>query len=67
MSEKTLKFGEIKVSKKEFHVSQKPVVLNLVDVDEIVISDKIVIKVLNILLAIKMMILLDIYPLFYLK
>ena len=40
MSEKTLKFGDVEVNKKEFCVSKKPIALNLVDIDKIVISDK---------------------------
>ena len=31
MSEKTLKFGNVIVNKKEFHTSKQAVVLNLVD------------------------------------
>ena len=41
MSEKTLKFDNIRVNKKEFHKSKQPIDLNLVNVDQIVISDKI--------------------------
>ena len=40
MSEKTLKFGNVVANKKEFHASKKPVALNLVDMDQTVISDK---------------------------
>ena len=40
MSEKTLKFGDVEVNKKEFHASKQPIALNLVDIDKIVISDK---------------------------
>ena len=36
----SLKFDEIKIDKKEFHKSKKPTVLNLVDTNKIVISDK---------------------------
>ena len=39
MSKKTLKFDNIEVNKK-FHVSKQPIALNLVDVDQILISDK---------------------------
>ena len=39
-SEKTLKFDNIRVSKKEFHTSKQPIDLDLVNVDQIVISDK---------------------------
>ena len=63
---------------KKNHATKQPIALNLVDIDKIVMSDKgivisnivisdVVIKVLNILLAIKMMMLLDLYALFYLK
>ena len=40
MSEKTLKFDNIRVNKKEFHRSKQPINLDLVNVDQIVISDK---------------------------
>ena len=40
MSEKTLKFNNIRVNKKEFHKSKQPVDLMLVNVDQIVVSDK---------------------------
>ena len=40
MSEKTLKFDNIVVDKKEFHKSKQPIDLNLVNVDQILISDK---------------------------
>ena len=40
MSEKTLKFDNIKVKKKEFHKSKQPVNLDLINVDQIVVSDK---------------------------
>ena len=69
MSEKTLKFNNIKVNKKEFHKSKQAIDLGSVTVDQIVISDNlnIVMMVLNILLAIKKMKLLDRYVLFYHK
>ena len=41
MSEKTLKFYNIRVNKNEFHKSKQPFNLDLVNVDQIVISDKI--------------------------
>ena len=41
MSEKTLKFDNIRVNKKEFHKSKQPINLDLVNIDQIVISDKI--------------------------
>ena len=40
MSEKTLKFDNIRLDKKEFYKSKQPINLDLVNVDQIVISDK---------------------------
>ena len=40
MSEKTLKFNNIRVNKKEFHMSKQPIDLMSVSVDQIVVSDK---------------------------
>ena len=40
MSEKTLKFDNIRVNKKEFHKSKQPIDLDLVNTDQIVVSDK---------------------------
>ena len=40
VNEKTLKFDNIKLNKKEFHKSKQPIHLVLVNVDQIVISDK---------------------------
>ena len=40
MSEKTLKFGNVIVNKKEFHASKQTITLNLVDTDKIIVSDK---------------------------
>ena len=40
MSEKTLKFNNIRVNKKEFHKSKQPIDLMSVNFDEIVASDK---------------------------
>ena len=40
MSEKTLKFDNISVNKKEFHKSKQRIDLDLVDIDQIVVSDK---------------------------
>ena len=40
MSEQTLKFGDTVVNKKDFHASKQAIVLNLVDINKIVISDK---------------------------
>ena len=40
MSEKTIKFNNIRVSKKEFHKSKQPIDLMSVNLDQIVVSDK---------------------------
>ena len=40
MSEKTLKFNNIRINKKEFHKCKQPVDLSLVIIDKIVVSDK---------------------------
>ena len=40
MNEKTLKFNNIKVNKKEFHKSKQATDLDSVTVDQIVVSDK---------------------------
>ena len=40
MSEKTLKFENIRVNKSEFHKSKQTVNLDLINVDQIVLSDK---------------------------
>ena len=40
MSEKTLKFDNIRVDKKEFHKSKQSINLDLVNLDHVVISDK---------------------------
>ena len=40
MNEKTLKFDNIRLNKKKFHKSKQPIDLNLVNVDQIVMSDK---------------------------
>ena len=40
MSEKTLKFNNIRLNKTEFHKSKQRIDLMLVNVDQIVISDK---------------------------
>ena len=40
MSEKTLKFDDIRLNKKEFHSSKEPIDLFSVNVDQIVVSDK---------------------------
>ena len=40
MSEKTLKFDNIRVNKKQFGKSKQPIDLDLINVDQIVVSDK---------------------------
>ena len=40
MSEKTLKFNNIRVSEKEFHKYKQSIDLKSVNVDQIVVSDK---------------------------
>ena len=40
MNEKTLKFNNIKVNKKEFHKSKQAIDLDSVTIDKIVVSDK---------------------------
>ena len=40
MSEKTLKFNNIRRNKKEFHMSKEPINLMSIIVDQIVVSDK---------------------------
>ena len=40
MSEKTLKFNNIRLNKKEFHKSKEPIDLLSIDLDQIVVSDK---------------------------
>ena len=40
MSEKALKFDNIRVNKKEFHKSKHPIHLDLINVDQMVVSDK---------------------------
>ena len=40
MGEKTLKFNNTKVNKKEFHRSKKAIELDLVDTGKIVVSDR---------------------------
>ena len=39
-SEKTLKFDNIRLDKKEFYKSKQPIDLDLVNVNQVVISDK---------------------------
>ena len=69
MGEKTLKFNNIKVNKKEFRRSKQAIDLDSVYTDKIVVSDNlnIVKKVLNTSLVIKKMKSLNHYVLSYLK
>ena len=79
MSQETLKFDNAEVNKKEFHVSKQAITLNLVNENQVLISDKFehsykyllynkYLKVLNILLVTKKMIIsADFYILYYLK
>ena len=69
MSEKTLKFNNIRVNKKEFRKSEEPIDLMSVNVDQIVVSDKFKHNnfTLSILLVTKKVELLNHYILFYLK
>ena len=69
MSEKTLKFNNIMVNKKEFHKSKQPIYLMSVNVDQIVISDKFKHsdEGFKYLLVIKKVKLLNRYALSYLK
>ena len=69
MSEKILKFDNIKVNKKEFHKSKQPIDLISVNVDETVVSDKFKHsgEGFNILLVTKKVKLLNRYTLSYLR
>ena len=40
MTEETLKFDNIRVNKKEFHISKQPIDLDLVNIDQIVVFNK---------------------------
>ena len=40
MSKKTLKFDNADVNKKEFHTSNQPIALDLVNIDQTLISNK---------------------------
>ena len=69
MNEKALKFNNIRLNKKAFHKSKEPIDLMSVNVDQIVVSDKlnIITKALSTLLVTKKVELLNHYVLFYLK
>ena len=66
MSEKTLRFNNIRVNKKEFHKSKQAIDLDLVILDQIVVSGKFKHSEegLSILLVIKKVKLLNHYVLF---
>ena len=66
MNKKTLNFNNIKLNKKEFHNSKKPIDLFSVDLDQIVVSDRfnIMTKASGILLVTKKVKLLSHYVLF---
>ena len=40
MTEKTLKFNNIRVNKKKFHKFKQPIDLMLVNINQVVVSDK---------------------------
>ena len=40
MTKKTLKFNNVRVNKKKFHLSKEPIEIMSVNVDQIVVSDK---------------------------
>ena len=69
MSEKTLKFNNIRVNKKKFHKSKQPIDLMTVNIVQIVVSDKFKLRdeALSILLVNKKEKLLNCYALSYLK
>ena len=69
MSEKILKFDNVEVNKRSFFKSKQPIDLDLVNLDQIVISDKFKHSddVLNILLVTEEVKLLNRYVLFCLK
>ena len=69
MSEKALKFDNIRVNKKEFHKSKQSIGINSVSADQIVVSDKFKHSDhdFNVLLVTKKVKLLSRYVLSYLK
>ena len=58
MSKQTLKFNDIVLNKKDYYASKKAIPLNLVNINNIVVSYRIYHsdRAINILLAIKVMI-----------
>ena len=71
LSEKTLKFDNVRVDKKEFHISEQQISnnLDLVNYDQIVVLTNLSIMmiIINILLVTKKTELLNRYALSYLK
>ena len=67
MNEKTLKFSDIILNKKEFHRSKEPIDKFSVTVDQILVSYKFEHNSESILLVTKNVKLLNHYALFYLK
>ena len=69
MSEKALKFNNIRLNKKEFHNSKEPIDLMSANLDQIVVSEtfKYNNEDFSILLVTKKVGLLNHYVLFYLK
>ena len=61
----SLKLGEVKLNKKEFHTSKQPIYLKQIEISKIAISNEFKLEmVLKILLDIKMVKLLKHYVLF---
>ena len=65
--ETVIKFGGIEIQKQIFHQRKEPISIKSVDIDKLVVSDKVLFgkKDLNILLAIKMLKILDLFCLVY--
>ena len=65
MEKTIMKFGDIEIEKQNFHQPKKPISIKNIDINEIVVSNKISFgkRVLNISLAIKML-KLDLYVYF---
>ena len=51
MSKKILKFNNVEVNKKEFHASKQPIALNLMNVNQILISEKSSVNLSEILIS----------------
>ena len=65
--ETVIKFGGIEIQKQIFHQRKEPISIKSVDIDKLVVSDKVLFgkKDLNILLAIKTLKILDLFCLVY--